>query len=547
MAHTVCGSGSVKWAERVFIALLALPVIGLIWQGAGGVSGQPIQAGLRYLAQEPALFQSITLTLCVAAGSVMLSLWATAWLTFRVVSASQSDRFLSLTLAIPHSALALGVLLFFGASGVLVRWLLSGSAEVTLPDYLFPKDRYGLGVLLVLVLKESAFLTLLAIPLARRLPLQASFHMTRECGWSDWQAWRRLVWPQVRRMLRAPILVVFAFSLANLEIALVLGSDQTPFVAVRMLRWLTDPSPVAQQAGAIAILALLLVLVFISLFWFRLDRALSMQLPSKVTASSQHLWSISVAGWVFLCGALVALLLWSVAGFWAVDSAWPTVTGRSIARLGLFPDVWLTTVTLGVLVAVLSVALAVVWLECMTRSRQVTLSWVWWGYLWMPALPMTAGLLGWLYLLGLNPGFGAVVFAHVLLALPYCLVVLSDAWLERPESERIVVAQSGLSAVQALWRVWIPKHSVSLLAAFAVAFSVSLGLYTQTLLLGGGRVETLITELVVNLSGDRRSAAAFALGNTLLPWVAFALTAWCGRMLWRNRRGMQGGTHARAQ
>jgi len=160
---------------------------------------------------------------------------------------------------------------------------------------------------------------------------------------------------------------------------------------------------------------------------------------------------------------------------------------------------------------------------------------------------MTAGLLGWLYLLGLNPGFGAVVFAHVLLALPYCLVVLSDAWLERPESERIVVAQSGLSAVQALWRVWIPKHSVSLLAAFAVAFSVSLGLYTQTLLLGGGRVETLITELVVNLSGDRRSAAAFALGNTLLPWVAFALTAWCGRMLWRNRRGMQGGTHARAQ
>jgi len=284
MAHTVCGSGSVKWAERVFIALLALPVIGLIWQGAGGVSGQPIQAGLRYLAQEPALFQSITLTLCVAAGSVMLSLWATAWLTFRVVSASQSDRFLSLTLAIPHSALALGVLLFFGASGVLVRWLLSGSAEVTLPDYLFPKDRYGLGVLLVLVLKESAFLTLLAIPLARRLPLQASFHMTRECGWSDWQAWRRLVWPQVRRMLRAPILVVFAFSLANLEIALVLGSDQTPFVAVRMLRWLTDPSPVAQQAGAIAILALLLVLVFISLFWFRLDRALSMQLPSKVTA-----------------------------------------------------------------------------------------------------------------------------------------------------------------------------------------------------------------------------------------------------------------------
>lgn len=533
-----------KWVERSLIALLCFPVIGLLWQSLGGLSGQPLKSAWDFLRAEPAMVQSIVLTLAIACTSVLLALWISCWLTFRALRRSPSVRFQSLILAIPHSAMALGALLFLGASGVVVRWGLSLSPEFGLPDYLFPRDRFGLGVLAVLVVKESVFLTLLAIPLAGRLPLDATWRLADEMGFNGWQGWRMLIWPQLRRLMRAPILVVFAFSLANIEVAMILGSDQVPFFAVHMLRWLTDPDPVSQQAGAMAVLGLLSVLLLLSFAWVSMDRRLVPDVQTPINTQGMPQALFSSLGAVLVLGCMASLFLWSIAGSWSVRDAWPSVTTTSLSRVALSAEVWLTTAGLGLVVATLAVVLAVIWLECMTRHRQTRLSWVWWGFLWLPSLPMSAGLLGWLYVFGIDPGFGAVVFGHLLVALPYVLVVLSDAWLRRSESERVLVVESGLSVAQAMWRLWIPKHSLSLLVAFAVAFSVSLSLYTQTLLLGGGRVETLITELVVNLSGDRRSAAAYGLWNTVLPWMMFIGVALCGRLLWRHRIGMRGYAHA---
>ena len=42
-------------------------------------------------------------------------------------------------------------------------------------------------------------------------------------------------------------------------------------------------------------------------------------------------------------------------------------------------------------------------------------------------------------------------------------------------------------------------------------------------MLGGGRIETLVTELMVTLGGERRSAALTGLVNLLLPLIAFVL------------------------
>lgn len=544
MAESLLGCCALRWAERGLTALLGLPLIGLLWQSLGGVSGHPIHATWRVFAAEPALVHSIVLTFGIACVSVVLSLQVSCWLTFRALQPSSSMRLQRLILAVPHSALALGALLLLGASGVAVRWGLSVWSEWPLPDYLFPRDRLGLGVLAVLVVKESVFLTLLAIPLASRLPLEATRRLADEMGYSSWSCWRLLIWPQVKRLIRAPILVVFAFSLANIEVAIILGSDQIPFFAVHMLGWLTDPDPIVQQAGAIAVLGLMLFLIGMSAVWVWFDRGLVFHVVGSVQARDLLPSWIIRMGAVLVVGCVMALLLWAIAGSWSVREAWPSVTMHSIARLALTPDVVLTTTLLGLVVAGLAVFLAVLWLESMVQHRQTRLSWVWWGFLWMPSLPMSAGLLGWLYLFGFDPGLGAVIFGHLLLALPYVMVVLSDAWLRRSEAARILAAECGLSRWQAVWRLWIPTHSLSLLAAFAVAFSVSLSLYTQTLLLGGGRVETLITELVVNLSGDRRSAAAFGLWNALLPWLMFAGTAWGGHMLWRHRAGMRG--HANA-
>ncbi|HBQ00860.1 MAG TPA: hypothetical protein DD672_10325, partial [Gammaproteobacteria bacterium] len=72
----------------------------------------------------------------------------------------------------------------------------------------------------------------------------------------------------------------------------------------------------------------------------------------------------------------------------------------------------------------------------------------WWAFLWMPALPMSAGLLAWIYLLGGAPGLGPVILGHTLIALPYVMIVMSDAWFARDLRYQMILNQSGL----ARWR-----------------------------------------------------------------------------------------------
>ncbi len=68
---------------------------------------------------------------------------------------------------------------------------------------------------------------------------------------------------------------------------------------------------------------------------------------------------------------------------------------------------------------------------------------------------------------------------------------------------------------------------------------MSVGQYLPTLLLGGGRIETLTTEAVaLSSGGNRRVIGAYALLQLVLPALAFAL-ATLGPAFWhRNRRGM---------
>jgi putative thiamine transport system permease protein len=78
-----------------------------------------------------------------------------------------------------------------------------------------------------------------------------------------------------------------------------------------------------------------------------------------------------------------------------------------------------------------------------------------------------------------------------------------------------------------------------LLTALAVGVAVSVGQYLPTLMLGGGRVETLTTEAVaLSSGGDRRLIGATALLQMALPAMGFALALALPRLIFRNRRAM---------
>ena len=535
--------------ERALVALLALPVIGLVVQAFGLLSGVSFEGIWLRLLTEPALAEAAIHSVILGIATLWLSLKLACLASFRWLFSSSVSWFRWLILAMPHSALGLGVLLFFGASGVWVRLATVIWPEIGPFDYLFPRDPLGIGALSVLVLKESLFLSILAVPVARQLPCRATYDLGRQAGLSDVMIYRDLLWPQVLVRLRAPILVVLAFAVSNLEVAMILGPDQPQFISVRILSLLMDPDPLAQSAGALAALLMLVALSVLGMCCSYLTRPKLVDVKERNYSrySEFLLPRFSVLIKAMGTAAIFSLFLWAIAGYWSVEMFMPRVTMESLSRLVPNFSVIFMTLSLGILVAALSVGLAVGILEWMVALRARTLHWIWWGFIWMPALPLSAGFLGWLYLAGGEPGYGPTLVSHLVLATPYAMIVLAGDWLGRTELERHVLSESGISRMVALRIIWMPRHSPQVLVAFAISFSVSCALYTQTLLLGGGRVETLATELIVNLAGDRRSAAAAGLWNALLPWLIFGGCTFLGTWFWRSRLGMQGGLDVRVR
>jgi putative thiamine transport system permease protein len=78
-----------------------------------------------------------------------------------------------------------------------------------------------------------------------------------------------------------------------------------------------------------------------------------------------------------------------------------------------------------------------------------------------------------------------------------------------------------------------------LLAAAAIGFAVSVAQYLPTLLLGGGRVETVTTEAVaLAAGGNRRIVGVLATLQAGLPLLVFALAVALPALAHRRRRGL---------
>jgi putative thiamine transport system permease protein len=128
-----------------------------------------------------------------------------------------------------------------------------------------------------------------------------------------------------------------------------------------------------------------------------------------------------------------------------------------------------------------------------------------------------------------------LVWAHLVFVLPYVFLALCEPW--RALDSRLIRTAACLGAPpwRVLLRVTLPLLARPLLAAAAIGFAVSAGLYLPTLFAGAGRVATLTTEAVTLASGgDRRVVGATALQQAALPLLGYALAV--GVPAWRARR-----------
>jgi putative thiamine transport system permease protein len=97
----------------------------------------------------------------------------------------------------------------------------------------------------------------------------------------------------------------------------------------------------------------------------------------------------------------------------------------------------------------------------------------------------------------------------------------------------------GTPPARIFWHLRLPMLLAPMLTALAVGVAVSVGQYLPTLMLGGGRVETLTTEAVaLSSGGNRRLIGATALLQMALPALGFALALIVPRLIFRNRRAM---------
>ncbi len=554
------------------LILMLLPIVGgllgtllpafgyLPALGATTPSLQPWQAVLAWPGLGKALGLSLWTGLAASLASFLLAQFALAML----IGSRWLTRLSALTapvIAIPHAAMAVGLVFLIAPSGWLMRLMSPGLTGFQRPpDWLIIGDARGLSLILGLVIKELPYLIFMSLAALSQLPAERSLMVARSLGHTRLSAWFRVLLPQLYPHLRLPLMAVLAFSLSVVDMALILGPNTPPTLAAQVLRWFSDPDlSLRLQASAGASL-LSLVMLACLLVWRAAERLVARSArpflswgahpPRRGGRLLERLTAVPALALIALGTlALLPLLVWSLARRWRFPHAWPSRWSleRWQSQGEALGTAWANTLLLAGLATVLAVLLVLLSLEKEARfgrrlSGQGTAL-----LKYLPLLvPQTSFLFGFQVLalaLGLSDGalgrWALVVWAHLLYVLPYGFISLSLAY-QRFDPRLVQTAQSlGRGPWRIFWAIKLPLLSPAIWAAVAIGVAVSVTQYLPTLLLAGGRIETLATETVGrSAGGDRRVLAVFALCQAALPFGALMLASLAPRLIFWNRKGV---------
>ena len=549
--------GLLRWAPRVTLALLAVPV-------AAGLLGTLIPAfsndakGFRALLEWPGIIPSVRLSLTTGLAATTVSLG----LTLLLVASLWGTRVFGLIqhllaplLSVPHAAAALGLAFLIAPSGWIARIMSPWATGWTQPpDLLILNDPYGLSLTLGLVAKEVPFLFLMTLAALPQADVARRINVAQSLGAGRVAAFVVSVFPSLYSQLRLPIYAVLAYSMTAVEMAMILGPTRPSTLSAQVVIWMADPMLTGRATAAAGAVLQLAVVLLALLLWSLAERMGRMGLIRLAeTGLRAHALDAVARGGAVLAGTVTAgalifglagLAVWSVAGLWPFPAALPDSLSL-VTWLRAGPDLIRTGVlTLGIAAAATAVSLALV-LACLEAEHRYVLS-VGSGALWVLYLPLLVpqvAFLPGLQIAALRSGaeghWAAVAAAHLVFVLPYVFLSLAPAY--RAWDQRIAVAGLTLGSTPArvFWRLRMPMLLRPVLTAAAVGLAVSIGQYLPTLLIGGGRVETLTTEAVaLSSGGNRRLIGSYALLQMVLPAIGFALALVIPALLFRNRRGM---------
>jgi putative thiamine transport system permease protein len=550
------------------VGFIVAPILAGLWEtGAAalghlpavGARGPSLDPWRQFLAL-PGVTTSIALTLWTGIASTFLSLALAAGLVAELhtrLDPRAFARLLTPILAAPHAAIAIGLAFVIAPSGWIARLVSPWATGWQVPpDIATVHDPLGLALIAGLVVKETPFLALVLLAAVGQLPVAEQMAAARALGYGRAEVWTRVILPQAYPLIRLPVMVVLAFGLSVVDMAIVLGPSNPPVLSVAVTRWLLSPDVrliLPASAGAVAQggLALGAILLWLAAeagvrragrAWLRRGQRGRGAAPLLQFGATGTLVALALGGL-----ALIALLVWSFAWRWTFPDALPESWSL---RTWMHPEAgWgraaLITLAIGGVSVSLSLLLAVLWLEGEDRAHMPRARWAE-GLIYLPLIvPQIAFLYGLQVVflrLGLSGGAIAVVWAQSLFVFPYVMIALSDPWRALDPRLEQAAAALGAGPLRRLFAVKLPCLLRPILTAAAVGFAVSAALYLPTLFMGAGRIATLTTEAVTLSSGsDRRVVGSYAVLQAALPMAAYGLALIVPAWVWRHRRALGGG------
>lgn len=504
----------------------------------------------RILLVEPGLWRSLTLTLWTGFATTALALL----LALALLATCQHTRWLERIrralaplLATPHAALALGLAFLIAPSGWLARWLSPWATGWDRPpDFAAfgPQDPWGVSLILALILKETPYLLFMSLAGLGQLPAGALLTVARSLGYGPVTAFLKVVLPQLYPLIRLPVFAALAFALTVVDVALIIGPSTPPTLAVQALRWFNHPD-LHWRLPAAAVAILLTLLTVCSLAgWEGVVRLLARFSRPWLTHGGRggaghgfRRLALGAGGLALALASLsvLALFLWSFARRWSFPLVWPeqlTLENWSGQTHQLLEVGW-NTFAIGAAATLLALLLSIGCLEHETR-RRLTVSG---RSLWLLYLPLLVPQVGFLFgvqvLLawsGLDGGWPALVWTHLLFVLPYVFLSLADPWRAFDRRYEHTALALGASPIRTFWRIKLPMLRGPVAVAAAVGFAVSVAQYLPTLFAGAGRYATISTEAVTLASGaNRRIIGVYAVAQAALPLLGFGLALWVAR------------------
>ncbi|MDA9238227.1 ABC transporter permease [Planktomarina sp.] len=141
----------------------------------------------------------------------------------------------------------------------------------------------------------------------------------------------------------------------------------------------------------------------------------------------------------------------------------------------------------------------------------------------VPGIAVVLGIHSVFISFGLNNTISGVILVHLIPTLPYMVLVMSGIFANYDPAFEAQARSLGASQLKTFWYVTLPAIRPGIIVGGLFAFLVSWSQYILTLLIGGGRVETLPL-LLFNFATAGRNDITGAIGIIyILPGIIILL------------------------